>query len=307
MSNERPSILVTGATGLNGSAIIREFSRQKQPVRALVRNPAKARALALDASPFITFVEGDMTRPETLGAALEGIERILVISSAGPQMLDTQRKFIDVAKAAGVRHIVKFSGLNAASDSTFVSTRMHGEVEHHLENSGIAWTHLRPNAFMQFHYRDVPAIVGKDAFFLPLANATQSLVDVEDIAKVAFALLRDGGHEGKSYEMTGPEALSMRDVADQLSQATDRTIRYVDVTGENRSERLWWGHQGSPPFADAMDELFKQRRTGTESRVVLDAHEAFGIRPTIFAEFAQRNAAVFRGEIGVPANLSAIR
>jgi len=186
-------ILVTGATGLNGSAVIREFARQKESVRALVRHWDKAHALALDALPTVEMVEGDMLRPETLGTALHDIDRILLISSPGPKMVDTQCTLIDAAKSAGVRHIIKFSGLNASPDSAFISTRMHGEIEHYLERSGLAWTHLRPSGFMQFHYRDVPNILAKDAILLPMAAVRQSIIDVEDIAKVAFALLRDGG------------------------------------------------------------------------------------------------------------------
>ena len=300
-------ILVTGTTGLNGSAVIREFAHQKEPVRALVRHRDKAHALALDALPTVELVEGDMLRPETLGTALHDIDRILLISSPGPQMVDTQCTLIDAAKSAGVRHIIKFSGLNASPDSAFISTRMHGEIEHYLERSGLAWTHLRPSGFMQFHYRDVPNILAKDAILLPMADVRQSIIDVQDIAKVAFALLRDGGHEGMRYDMTGPEALPMSGVAAHISDAIGRTVRYVDVWPGDRSQRLWWGHQGSPGFAEAMDELFRQRREGIESWIDLSTHEIFGIQPTTFAEFARRNAAVFRGEVGIPANLSPIR
>jgi uncharacterized protein YbjT (DUF2867 family) len=304
---EESMVLVTGATGLNGSAVIRELARKREPVRALIRSPAKARALALDALPTVDLVEGDMLRPETLGAALDGVDRVLMISGPGPQMMDAQCAFIDAAKQAGVRHIINLSGLNATPDTSFISTRMHGEIERYLERSGLAWTHLRPSGFMQYHVRDVPNILAKDAIFLPMADAKQAIVDVEDIARVAFSLLRDGGHEGRSYDMTGPEALTMAEVAERISQAIGRTIRYVNVAPEERSQRLWWGHQGSPAFADAMDELFRERREGIESRVDVSTHEAFGIRPTTFAEFAQRNAAVIRGEVGIPANLSAIR
>jgi len=300
-------ILVTGATGLNGSAVIREFARQKAPVRALIQSQAKLRALALDSLPTVKFVEGDMLRPETLGAALHDVERLLLISSPGPRMLDAQCTLIDAAKKAGVRHIIKFSGLNATPDSVFVSTRMHGEIERYLERSGLSWTHLRPSGFMQFYFRDVPNILAKDAIFLPMADARLAVVDVEDIAKVGFALLRDGGHEGKSYDMTGPEALSMAEVAERIAQAIERTVRYRNVEPEERDQRLWWGHQGSTAFADAMDELFRARREGSESSVDLGTHEALRIQPTTFAEFARRNAAVFRGEVGIPPNLSPIR
>lgn len=300
-------ILVTAATGLNGSAVIRELARQNVPARALIRNPAKAHALALDALPRVELASGDMQQAKTLRSALKGIDRVLMISGPGPQMLETQCTFIDAAKEAGVRHIIKFSGLNAAPDSPFVSNRMHGEIERYLERSGLAWTHLRPSGFMQYHFRDVPNILAHDAILLPMADARQAIVDVEDIAKVAAALLRESGHEGKRYDITGPDALTMAEVAEEISRAIGRPIRYLDVTAEEPSQRRWWGHQGSPAFAAAMDALFRERREGIESRVDLSTHEAFGIRPTTFAEFARRNAAVLRGEVGIPINLSPIR
>jgi uncharacterized protein YbjT (DUF2867 family) len=162
-------ILVTGATGLSGSAVVREFARKADPVRALVRSRAKAQAL--ETLPTVEVVEGDMLRAETLADALDGVERVLLISSADQQMLETQCAFIDAAKKAGVRHIVKFSGLNSALASPFLFTRMHAEIERYLERSGLAWTHLRPSQFMQVYLREVPTIVAESAFFLPLEDA----------------------------------------------------------------------------------------------------------------------------------------
>ncbi len=286
-------ILVTGATGLNGSAVIREFARRSEPVRALVRSRAKARALEM--LPTVEVVEGDMLRPETLGAALDGVDRVLMISSADLRLVETQCTFIDAAKKAGVHHIVKFSGLNSAPDSAFLFTRMHGEIERYLESSGLAWTHLRPSQFMQVYLREVPTIVAESAFFLPLENAKLAPVDIEDIAKVAYALLHTGGHEGKSYNMTGPEALTMMEIAEQISQAVGKTVRYVNVAPAERRRALL--AVGIPPaIADALDVQFSERRKGSESRVYPGTHDAFGIHSTTFAEFARRNAAVFRGE-----------
>jgi uncharacterized protein YbjT (DUF2867 family) len=128
-------ILVTGATGLNGSAAIREFVRRREPVRALVRSAAKAASLGTPAT--VEVVEGDMLRQGTLGAALEGVDRVLMISAADAQLGETQRAFIDAAKRAGVKHIVKFSGLGAAPDTSFRFNRMHAEIERHLEESGL--------------------------------------------------------------------------------------------------------------------------------------------------------------------------
>jgi len=273
--------------------VIREFARQKEPVRALVRNRAKARA-------FETFpiVEGDMLRPETLGAALDGVDRVLLISSSNERMLETQCMFIDAAKKAGVRHIIKFSGAESGvgfNQRNFRFTRMHEDIERYLERSGLAWTHLRPSQFMQVYLREAPTIVAESAFFLPMEHAKLSPIDVEDIAKIAFALLRNGGHEGKSYDMTGPQALTMTEIAEQISGAIGRTVRYVNVALAERRRALL--ARGTPPdFADALDEQARERLKCSESRVCLGAHEAFGVRPTTFAEFARRNAAVFRGE-----------
>lgn len=291
-------ILVTGASGLSGSAIIREFARQGYPVRALVRNRAKAQAL--ETLPTVEIVEGDMLRPGTLADALSGAERVLLISTADQQMVETQCAFIDAAREAGVRHIIKFSGAESGvgfNQRNFRFTRMHEDVEHYLEQSGLAWTHLRPSQFMQVYLREAPTIIAQDALFLPMENARLSPIDIEDIAKIVCALLRNGReHEGKSYDMTGPESLSMTEVAEQISRAVGRNIRYVNVTPAERRQALL--AKGGVPayFADALDEQVSERLKCSESQVCLDAHKAFGVRPTTFAEFARRNAAVFRGE-----------
>jgi uncharacterized protein YbjT (DUF2867 family) len=177
------TILITGAAGLNGTTTVHEFARHGEPIRALVRSRAQAREL--DEIPIVELVEGDLALPETLGPALDGVDRVLLISSTNPQMAETQCTFIDAAKKAGVGHVVKVSGLNAAVDSAFRFTRMHGEIERHLERSGLAWTHLRPSQFMQVYFREVHTIVNEDAFYLPMGHERLAPVDVADIAKVA--------------------------------------------------------------------------------------------------------------------------
>jgi uncharacterized protein YbjT (DUF2867 family) len=236
-----------------------------------------------------------MRRAETLGAALDGVDRALLISSADPHMVETQCTFIDAARRAGVRHIVKFSGRSARPDASFRFLRMHAEIEAYLERSGVAWTHLRPGQFMQVYFREVPTIVAEDALYLPMAQAAIAPVDIEDIARVAGALLLGGGHDGERLEMTGPEALTMSEVAERISEAVGRQIRYVDIAPADKHAALL--RAGVPAdFVDALDELFEMRRAGAESEVHLETHHAFGVRPTSFAEFARRTAAVFRGE-----------
>jgi uncharacterized protein YbjT (DUF2867 family) len=241
-------------------------------------------------------VEGDMTRPETLTAALAGVDRILLISSPDQEMAERQSTFIDAARKAEVRHIVKFSGLSAADvDTPFVFGSMHAEIERYLEGSGLAWTHLRPSQFMTEYLREVPTILAQGGLFLPLEDARLVPVDAADIAKAAVALLTTPGHEGRIYAMSGPEALSMEEIAEQISAAIGQAVRYVGITREARRQALLAA--GVPSFSvDALDAQAGERLMGTEATVHPETHTALGIAPTPFAEFARRNAGAFLGE-----------
>jgi uncharacterized protein YbjT (DUF2867 family) len=287
-------ILVTGATGLAGAAVVREFVRNGYPVRALVRSRAKARAF--QAFPTVELVEGDMTRPATLEDAFSGVDRVLLISSPDQQMAQRQSGFIDAARKADVRHIVKFSGLSAADDDTpFVFGSMHADIERYLEGSGLAWTHLRPSQFMTEYLREVPTILAQSALFLPLEDAKLVPVDVADIATAAFALLTTPGHEAKIYAMSGPEALSMAEIAEQISRAIGKAVRYVPITREQRKQAL--RAAGVPSFSvDALNAQAGERLRGMEATVHPETHTALGITPTRFAEFAGRHAGAFLGE-----------
>ncbi len=286
-------ILVTGATGLNGREVVQRLSARGVAVRALVRSRAKAAALA--ALSHVEIVEGDMARPETLGPALRDVDRAMLISSSDAAMLDVQSNFIEAARKAGVKHVVKLSGIMPELDSPFRFPRMHGEIERRLEASGLAYTHLRAGEFMPSYFRQVPAIVGKSALFLPMEDAKIASIDVGDIAEVAAIVLTGSGHEGKIYPLTGPEALTMAEVAAKLSVVTGKAIRYVNVAPEDaRQAQL---AAGMPPYlADALAELFAERRNGKEAQVWTVAQEILGRRPVSFDEFAARNAAIFRGE-----------
>jgi uncharacterized protein YbjT (DUF2867 family) len=286
-------ILVTGGTGLVGSELVRRLSTKGIPLRALVRNLAKAQPLAL--LPNVEVVEGDMARPDSLTDALRGVDRAMLISSSDPMMVETQTSFIDAARKAGVKHVVKLSGIIPELDSPFRFARMHAEIEKRLEDSGLAYTHLRAGEFMPSYFRQVPSIVARGILALPMADARIASVDIGDLAEVSIAVLTTSGHEGKTYPLTGPESLSMAEVAEKLSAAIGKTIRYVDVPPEEASKaRL---AAGMPPYlAEGLDELFAERRKGKESRVWPTIEEVFGLQPTSFDEFARRNAAIFRGE-----------
>jgi uncharacterized protein YbjT (DUF2867 family) len=286
-------ILVTGATGLNGSALVRRLSAKGVAVRALVRSAAKAAGFS--SLPKVEIVEGDMARPETLTEALRGVDRAMLISSSDPAMLDVQSNFIEAARKAGVKHVVKLSGIIAELDSPFRFSRMHAEIERRLEESGMAFTHLRAGEFMPAYFRQVPSIVAKGALFLPMEDAKIAMIDVDDIAEVAASILTGPGHEGKIYPLTGPEALSMAEVAEKLSAATGKRIQYVNLSPDDAKRAQLAA--GMPAFlADALAELFAERRKGKEAQVSPIITTILGRPATRFDEFARRNAAIFRGE-----------
>ena len=289
-------ILVTGATGLSGSAVVREFSQNKVAVRALVRSRAKAGAI--EKLSGVEVVEGDMTRTETLAPVLDGVDRALMISSSVPAMVPTQINFIDACRAAGVKHVVKFSGKESGigfEPANFPFTRMHEEIEDHLENSGLAWTHLRPSQFMQVYLRDARTIAEKGMLFLPLENVALAPVDVLDIAKIAFGVLTRPGHENQSLDITGPEPLQMTQIAKIIGNAIDKPVQYQPIDLE--AYRRGMAAAGLPPFmVDALEAQAAERRRHPLSNVDLAAHKAFGVEPTRFEQFAKRNAAIFRGE-----------
>jgi uncharacterized protein YbjT (DUF2867 family) len=234
---------------------------------------------------------------ENLSAALDGVDRALMISTAGVQMMDTQCTFIEAAKSAGVKHIVKISGIDSGigfDPYAFRAGRWHAHVERYLERSGLAWTHIRPVQFMQFYLPDT--VTGVDPItrelVMPIGDSELSPVDIDDIAKVAVALLHSRGHEGKAYFMTGPEALTMTQIADQISRATGIHFTYRAISLDEKRRQL--AAAGLPPEAlDLLDELFSERARCTKSYVDLSTHETFGVPPTSFGQFARRHAAEF--------------
>ena len=163
----------------------------------------------------------------------------------------------------------------------------------------MAFTHLRAGEFFPAYFRQVRSIVAKGALFLPMEDARIASIDIGDIAEVAATVLTSSGHEGKIYPLTGPEALSMAEVAEKLSSATGEPIQYVNVAPEEAKRANL--AVGMPPYlVDALFELFAERRKGKEAQVSPVISTIFGWHATRFDAFAARNAAIFRGEQPVP-------
>ena len=219
-------ILITGATGNVGVELVKKLAGGRQRVRAFVHRRASARSIAL---PGIEIIEGDFAQPATFTRALVGIERLFLLIPSSSQVEQQQRNFVDAAKRSNVRHIVKLSQFAADESAPGRFQRYHGAVENYIRESCIPFTFLRPNLFMQglLNFRSV--ISSRGSLYAPAGNAKVSVVDVRDIASLAARALTESGHEGKIYDITGPQALTHAEMADQLSWALAKPIKYVDV------------------------------------------------------------------------------
>ena len=281
-------ILVTGATGTTGRHVVRELSAAGAPVRALVRRVERV------AWPDgVEVAQGDLADPESLAGALRGVEKLYLLAPFEPRLVDLERNAIDAALRAGVRHVVKHSGLGAAPDAPMAIGRWHGEAERYLERSGLPFTHVQPQSFMQNLLGSRQAIAA-GVLAAPMGDARVSLVDARDVARVGTRALLDPGHEGRRYVVTGPEALPYAEIAAQLEAVIGRPVRYADVSpAEARQGML---AAGVPEWAaDAINGLAAYHRAGAGATVTSVVAEVGRQAPRTFAEFLRDHVAVFQG------------
>jgi uncharacterized protein YbjT (DUF2867 family) len=228
-------ILVTGATGSNGTEIVKRLSAQNVQVRAMVRNHVRAKEIAL---PNVEVVEGNFDRPETLLEALAEVDRAFLLTNSTEHAEAQQLAFVDAARQSSVQHIVKLSQFAADAHSPVRFLRYHAAVEAAIKASGMMYTFLRPNLFMQGLLSFRSTITSQNAFYAAIGDAKVSVVDVRDIAEVAVVALTETGHEGKIYNLTGPQALTHAELAEQLSAALNRQIAFVDIPSEAMRDQL---------------------------------------------------------------------
>jgi len=281
-------LLVTGATGKIGREVVRQLSGAGVPARALVRDRQKA-AFPL---PGIELVVGDFRKPRTLDAALEGVDRVFLLSPADPLQVEMQGNVIEAAKRAGVQLIVKIS-VGGGPDASTQIGRWHWATEKQLEASRIPFTLLRPNLFMQDTLAFAPSIAATGAFRLPMDDGRVSVIDTRDIAAVAVCALTLPGHARKIYDLTGPEAISFETMAQEISQATGSKVAYVDVSPEQAREEML--RSGLLPWlADDMLVLFRSYREGYGAAVSGAVSEVTRREARTFRQFAKDHARLFR-------------
>jgi uncharacterized protein YbjT (DUF2867 family) len=284
------TILVAGATGTVGREVARALLQRGERVRALVRDEARARSILGDA---VELAIGDFTDPPRLRAAFRSVDKAVMLAPNTPDQGVLERNLIDAAKDAGVQQVVELSGLGADLGSPARIARCHAQVEQAIAASGIPYTVLRPNTFMQNFLSMVPT-VRTEGLRLPMGLCRVSLVDVRDIAAVAAVVLTQPGHDDAIYEITGPEALSFAEIGEILSQAAGRSIEYTDVLPDVFKSDL--RRAGWPEWqTEAVTELYLYATPSSGAVVTTVIAEITGKQPTSFDAFAKEHAAVFRG------------
>jgi len=277
-------LLITGATGNVGSELVKDLTAAGVNPRVLLRDAAKAPSGTQG-------VAGDFTDAESLKRALDGVDTAFLLAPFVPTMVELQGAFIAAAKEAGVKHIVKLSAMGTGADAPVTLLRWHASAEAILKESGIAWTCIQPNGFMQNLLGMAGLIKTQGIIPAPAADARISHIDVRDIGASIAKVLTSTGHEGKTYILTGPAAVTYDEMAADVSTAIGKTVTYVPITSEQFVGSLT--STGVPAWmAEGLDELYGFYRTGAGATVTQDVENLTG-RPSIaFSQFAKDYAAV---------------
>ncbi len=287
-------ILVTGATGKNGVEILKRLSGRKERIRAMVRKQSEIMSATPNCG--LEFVEADFDDAASLRRALSGVQRAFLVTNSSDRVEERQLRFVSLARESGVKHIVYLSQLHASSESPLRFLRYHAAVEEAVRTSGMSYTNLRPNLYMQALLMIGKSIGSEGRFFAPAGDARVSVVDVRDIAAMAVAALTQTGHEGKTYDITGPEALTHAQMAAELSQALHRPVTFVDLPEQQFREALRGFHM--PDWqADGLIEDYAHYRRGEAAGISSAVKEVAGEDPRPFAVFARDYRAAFLGTV----------
>ena len=237
-------ILITGASGNAGGAVLHEVLKSGSSVRAMYRSKEDSAKVPQGA----TAVIADFADRQSLRRALEGVDSVYLVCSPVRELVELESNMIDACREAGVKHIVLNSALGAG-DFAKSFPSWHCKVEDKLKGSGMDYTILRPNGFMQnLIAYFAPSIRAEGAFYQSTGNAKISHIDLRDIAIAAAKILSSPAHHNrKIYELNGPEALSYAEIAEKISKATGREVQYVDIPPDaQRKALLDMRHAGFP-------------------------------------------------------------
>jgi uncharacterized protein YbjT (DUF2867 family) len=287
-------ILITGATGNVGGAVLNHLATTNVNLRVLTRDESKAQALNKDRD-VEDVVVGDFLKPETLGPALESVSKVFLLTPINPEQAPQASNVIRAAKESGNDpYIVRLSVHQASHEAPMRNSRQHAQIEDELTSSGLPYTLLRPQSFMQNTLMVAPTVAAQGKIYQPFKDGKLGMIDARDIGEVAAKVLTEEGHEGKVYTLTGPAAISFYDVAEALSEVVGKEVSYIDVSLEKAKEAML--NRGIPEWrADALNEYAKAHSEGYSNFTTEDVEQLTGHPATSYKKFATYFERVFRG------------
>lgn len=284
-------IVVTGASGNVGTHVVAQLAQAGHQVRALSRKPAGAAAQALR---HVEWVAADFEDSASLARALQGAERVVLISPAHPKMRQHQEAVLRAAVAAGVKRIAKLSGLGAGPQAPIRLPQEHYAIEQLIEKSGIAHSFVRPNLFMQVLLGSADSVARDGAIYAPAGDGAISFIDARDVAAVLVSEVLRNDAPQAVREITGPAALSYAQAAEVIGSVLHKPVRFVNV--EPAAAREGMLAAGMDPWlVEAFLELFAIYRAGHGAAVLSAAVEAATGRAAVpLAHFAADHQHVFQ-------------
>ena len=278
-------ILITTA-GKVGSEAARQLSERGEQVRLVVHSPEKS---AVWAGTGVEAVVGDLDDPTSVDRAMSDVHRVVLVTRP---VVSQELNVIASARAHGVEHVVKIT-TQASADSPIVRRRNHAEIESALIASGVPYTLLRNNGYMQTLLMIAPAVAQSDAFSMATGDGRIGHIDVRDVAAVAAEIAAaPAAHVGKTYWPSGPAALSGADVAAVLSDVLGRRISFHAISYEQQLEAML--SVGMPrPVAEDNARVIALVAEGDTEYVTGDVMSILGRPPRSFAQFARDYAGAF--------------
>lgn len=271
-------ILITGATGTIGSELSRQLIARDIPVRRMTRKPLPG------------FVQADFDDPMSLRKAIDGAETVFLLSAPGPRVPDHDRAVVAAAIDAGVRGIVKLSAIGSTDKE--MPGNWHADGERAVQESGLAWTILRPAGFASNALRWLPAIRSGQPIPNQTGNGQHAFVDPADVASVAASALTSGTHDERVYTLTGPELLSVPEQVSVMSDVLGLTLQVVDVPLEVYADQLRAAGLPSAVVSVAVRGADLIRRGG-ELTLTNDVQQVLGRPARTFRQFVEAHSALF--------------
>ena len=283
-------ILITGATGKTGSATAKSLGEKGERFRALIRNEEKKEGLESLGGEVVI---GSIENTDVVNQSMQGVKTVLVLLPNSESQLALEKQLVDSAKQAGVERIVKMSSIEATPDATSPIPKLHLESEEYIKQSGLAWTMIKPNFYMQNLLASAGTIKDQGKIFLPMGEGKTGMIDTTDVGKVIAKVLSEDGHESMNHEITGPEILSFYEVAEIFSKALGKQVDYVDVPMDAYKETLGQ-FLTNQWHLDAVIDLFKGIAEGGIEDKTNTFNELMGETPKSLSQFLAENSFIFK-------------